>query len=71
MKSSFFTYKNSPTYEGNLQKKGWESFFEISKWTKINVQNRLSKILYEKTRFVTIIEFYRQATKKIILKLLR
>ena len=32
-----------PTYEGNLQKKGWESFFEISKWTKINVQNRLSQ----------------------------
>ena len=58
-----------PTYEGNLQKKGWESFFEISKWTKINVQNRFSKILYEKSRFVTIIEFYRVVTEKIILKL--
>jgi hypothetical protein len=55
-----------PTYEGNLQKKGWESFFEISKWTKINVQNRFSKILYGKMCFVTIIEFYRQVTKKII-----
>jgi hypothetical protein len=55
-----------PSYEGNLQKKGWESFFEISKWTKINVQNRFFQILYEKLRFVTIIEFYRQVTKKII-----
>ena len=55
-----------PTYEGNLQKKGWESFFEISKWTKINVQNRFSEILYGKTRFVTIIEFYRVVTEKII-----
>ena len=55
-----------PSYEGKLQKKGWESFFEISKWTKINVQNRISKILYGKTRFVTIIEFYREVTKKII-----
>jgi hypothetical protein len=53
-----------PTYEGNLQKKGWESFFEISKWTKINVQNRFFKILYEKSRFVTIIEFYRVVAKK-------
>jgi len=56
MKTCFFTYKNIPTYEGKFQKKGWESFFEISKWTKINVQNRFSKILYGKTCFVTIIE---------------
>jgi len=55
-----------PTYEGDLQKKGWESFFEISKWTKINVQNRFFQILYEKTRFVTIIDFYRVVAKKLI-----
>jgi len=43
-----------------------KSFFENSKWTKINVQNRFSEILYGKTRFVTIIEKYRQDTEKII-----
>ena len=44
-------------------------FFEISKWTKKNVQNPFSEILYEKTCFVTIIEFYRQVTEKITLNL--
>ena len=39
-----------------MKKYPWESFFENSKWTKINVQNRFSEILYRKTRFVTIIE---------------
>ena len=50
-----------------MKKYAWKSFFENSKWTKINVQNRISKILYGKTCFVTIIEFYRAPTKKIIL----
>jgi len=33
---------------------------------KKNVQNRFSKILYEKMCFVTIIENYRKVSKKII-----
>ena len=52
-----------------MKKYAWKSFFENSKWTKINVQNRISEILYGKMCFVTIIEFYRQVTKKIILNL--
>ncbi len=48
VKHLFSFQKTPPTYEGKFQKKGWESFFEISKWTKINVQNRFSKILYGK-----------------------
>jgi hypothetical protein len=47
-KCLFLGYFFVPTYEGKFQKKGWESFFEISKWTKINVQNQFSKILYGK-----------------------
>ncbi len=46
-----------------------KSFFENSFWTFIFVHFRFSKILYGKTRFVTIIEIYGQDTKKIILKL--
>ena len=65
MKPFFLLIKTVPSYEETLQKKGWESFFEISKWTKINVQNRFSKILYGKMCFVTIIEFYRKVTEKI------
>jgi len=39
-----------------MKKYARKSFFENSFWTFIFVHFRFSKILYEKTRFVTIIE---------------
>jgi hypothetical protein len=47
----------------------WESFFRISKWTKINVQKRKGEILSPKTCVVTIIDFYGLVTEKIIFNL--
>jgi len=49
-----------------MKKYARKSFFENSFWTFIFVHFRFSKILYGKMCFVTIIEFYRKVTEKII-----
>ena len=67
----FSSPKTFTTYEGKFQKNDRESFLGFSKWTKKMSKIGFSKILYEKTQFVTIIEFYRKVAKKIILILSR